>query len=240
MMAAHPSRLVRVPDHVPDEVAVLTDSVASALQPVLDNFPADRDTVVIYGAGIIGQHLLRLLRALGSKARVVMVARYRFQEELALEGGADVVMSSPSRALLGAAVGAGIVDTTLGGGNLEGGADLFFDCVGSTGSLQEGLLTLKGRGTYVMVGTAGDPGAGGPIQPVVQGTQAYRLRHVRPRRSVRARRSAPMKRRWNCWPGEIIPAGAWFPTSSPWPNTAGPSRRPLISAAITASRWFWI
>jgi len=158
MMAGHPSRLVRLPDHLPDEVAVLTDSVASALQPVLDNFPADRDTVIIYGAGIIGQHLLRLLRALGSKARVVMVARYRFQEELALEGGADVVISNPSRALLGEAVGARLVDTTLGGGNLEGGADLFFDCVGSTSSLQEGLLTLKGRGTYVMVGTAGTLG----------------------------------------------------------------------------------
>jgi len=155
MMAAHPSRLVRVPDHVPDEAAVLADSLASALQPVLDNFPEDRQTVVVYGAGIIGQHLIRLLRALGSKARVVMVARYRFQEELALEGGADIVMSSPSRTLLGDAVGARLVPTTLGGGNLEGGADRFFDCVGSTASLQEGLLTLRGRGTYVLVGTAG-------------------------------------------------------------------------------------
>ena len=160
MMAAHPSRLVRVPDNVPDEVAVLTDSLASALQPILDNFPADRHTVVIYGAGIIGQHLIRLLRALGSAARVVMVARYRFQEELAREGGANVVMSSPSRTLLGEAVGARLVTTTLGGGNLEGGADLFFDCVASKSSLQEGLLTLQGRGTYVLVGTAG---ALGPV-----------------------------------------------------------------------------
>ena len=160
MMAAHPSRLVRVPDNLPDEVAVLTDSLASALQPILDNFPADRHTVVIYGAGIIGQHLLRLLRALGSAARVVAVARYHFQEELAIEGGADVVMSSPSRTLLGEAVGARLVPTTLGGGNLEGGADLFFDCVGSKSSLQEGLLTLRGRGTYVLVGTAG---ALGPV-----------------------------------------------------------------------------
>jgi threonine dehydrogenase-like Zn-dependent dehydrogenase len=155
LMAAHPSRLVRVPDNLPDEAAVLTDSLASALQPVLDNFPEDRHTVVVYGAGIIGQHLIRLLRALGSAARVVMVARYRFQEELAIAGGANIVMSNPSRALLGEAVGARFVPTTLGGGNLEGGADLFFDCVGSKNSLQEGLLTLKGRGTYVLVGTAG-------------------------------------------------------------------------------------
>jgi threonine dehydrogenase-like Zn-dependent dehydrogenase len=160
LMAAHPSRLVRLPDHLPDEAAVLTDSLASALQPLLDNFPEDRHTVVIYGAGIIGQHLIRLLRALGSTARVVMVARYRFQEELAIAGGADVVMSSPSRALLGDAVGARLVPTTLGGGNLEGGADLFFDCVASKNSLQEGLLILRGRGTYVLVGTAG---ALGPV-----------------------------------------------------------------------------
>jgi threonine dehydrogenase-like Zn-dependent dehydrogenase len=160
MMAAHPSRLVRLPDNLPDEVAVLTDSVASALQPVLDNWPSDRQSVVVYGAGIIGQHLVRLLRALDSGARVTMVARYPFQAELARAGGADVVMSNPGRTQLGEAVGARLVPTTLGGGNLEGGADLFFDCVGSTGSLQEGLLALRGRGTYVLVATAG---ALGPV-----------------------------------------------------------------------------
>ncbi len=155
MMAAHPSRLVRVPDHVPDEVAVLTDSMASALQPVLDHFPEDRHTVVVYGAGIIAQHLVRLLRALGSEARIVAVARHPFQAGLAREGGADVVLSHPSRAELGEAVGAKLVPTTLGGGNLEGGADLFFDCVGGQASLQEGILALRARGTYVLVGTAG-------------------------------------------------------------------------------------
>ncbi len=160
MMAAHPSRLVRLPDQLADEAAVLTDSLASALQPLLDHFPEDSDTVVIYGAGIIGQHLIRLLQALKSSARVVAVARYSFQEELAREGGADLVLTAPSRARLGEAVGARLVPTTLGGGNLEGGADLFFDCVGSKSSLQEGLLSLRGRGTYVMVGTAG---ALGPV-----------------------------------------------------------------------------
>jgi threonine dehydrogenase-like Zn-dependent dehydrogenase len=56
---------------------------------------------------------------------------------------------------MGMAVGARHLPTTLGGGNLEGGADFFFDCVGSSSSMQEGLLALKARGTYVLVGTAG-------------------------------------------------------------------------------------
>lgn len=153
-LAAHPSRLLPLPEALPDEIAVLTDSLASALQPVLDHFPQDQDTVVIYGGGIIGQHLLRLLKALGSKARLILVARYPFQENLARAGGAEMVLRSPDRAALGQAVGARLLPTTLGGGNLEGGADLFFDCVGSRASLQEGLLALRGGGSYVLVGTA--------------------------------------------------------------------------------------
>ncbi len=154
-LAAHPSRLVRLPESLPDERAVLTDSLASALQPVLDHFPQDGDTLVVYGAGIIGQHIIRALRALGSSARLVAVARHPFQQKLAQAGGADVILAEPGRLELGKAVGAQFLPTTLGGGNLEGGADLFFDCVGTKTSLQEGLLALRGRGTYVLVGTAG-------------------------------------------------------------------------------------
>jgi len=151
--AAHPSRLFPVPDHVPDETAILLDSLASVLHPVLVHFPGDADTVVINGMGILGQHAVRSLRALGSKARLVAVARHGFQALAAKAGGADVVLRSPSRQALGEAVGAEFVPTTLGGGNLEGGADLFLDCAGGARAFQEGLLALRAGGTYVMVGT---------------------------------------------------------------------------------------
>ncbi len=154
-LAAPPGRLVRLPENLPDEVAVLTDSLASALQPVLDHLPPDPATVVVYGAGIMGQHLIRALRALGSRAGLVAVARYPFQRDLARAGGADVALLEPDRPALGRALGARLLPTTLWGGNLEGGADFFFDCVGSTRSLQEALLALRGRGTYVLVATAG-------------------------------------------------------------------------------------
>ncbi|MEF3697115.1 zinc-dependent alcohol dehydrogenase [Desulfolutivibrio sp.] len=151
--AAHPSRLFPVPDHVPDETAILLDSLASVLHPVLVHFPRDADTVVVNGMGILGQHAVRSLRALGSKARIVAVARHGFQAVAAQAGGADVVLRSPGRKALGEAVGATFVPTTLGGGNLEGGADLFLDCAGGARAFQEGLLALRAGGTYVMVGT---------------------------------------------------------------------------------------
>lgn len=153
-MTVHVSRIIRLPDSLPDEKAVLTDSLASALQPVLDHFPNDSETVVVYGAGILGQHTIRALRCLGSKASIVAVTRHAFQDDLARSGGADKVLRSPGRAELGNALGAGFIPTTLGGGNLDGGADIFFDCVGSQRSLQEGLLALRSSGKLVMVGTA--------------------------------------------------------------------------------------
>ncbi len=154
MMRAPASRLLRVPEVMSDETAVLTDSVASALQPCLDNFPPDNAKVIIYGAGIIAQHLLRCLRSLGCGAEIFMVARHPFQSLLAKRGGADTILRSPGRKELAEVLGATYLRTTLGGGNIEGGADYFFDCVGGSISMQEGLLALRARGVYVMVGTA--------------------------------------------------------------------------------------
>lgn len=154
-LAAHPTQLVAVPDAVSDDQAVLVDSLASALQPALHNLPPDDGVAVVYGAGIIGLHLVRCLRSLGCKAKIIVVARYGFQRDLALSGGADEVLMSPNRKKLGQAVGARMLKTTMGGGNLEGGATHFYDCVGSPRSIQDGLLCLRGRGAYVMVATVG-------------------------------------------------------------------------------------
>jgi erythritol/L-threitol dehydrogenase len=157
--AAHPGRVLLVPDGLSDEDAVLTDSLASALHPVLENFPESGvDTVVVYGAGILGQHALRCLRALGFSGRLVAVARHAFQAEAAKAGGADAVLRSPSRAELAKACGGIMVPTTMGGGNVERGADLVLDCVGSSRTFQESLLCLRARGRYVMIGTAGKLG----------------------------------------------------------------------------------
>ncbi|HRZ11744.1 MAG TPA: zinc-binding dehydrogenase [Kiritimatiellia bacterium] len=151
---AHPRQLVRLPEAMDDRLAVLTDSLACALQAALPCFPADGQTVVVYGAGILGQHVVRLLRALGSKARVIAVVRHEFQRGAALAGGATEAMLSPSRQELAERLGGRFLPTTLGGGTVEGAADVFFDCVGSARSLQEGLLQLKARGRLALIASS--------------------------------------------------------------------------------------
>ena len=150
--AAHPSRLHTVPDGLSDEDAVLTDSLASALQPVLDHFPADDATVLVLGAGILGQHVVRCLRALDSRCRLLVAARHPVQAALATAGGADAIVRAASRQELARAVGGRYLPTALGGGNIEGGVDLIFDCVGSSRTVADALVALRAGGTYVMVG----------------------------------------------------------------------------------------
>lgn len=152
--AAHPSRLLPIPDTLSDEDAVLTDSLASALQPVLEHFPGDGDRVLIFGAGILGQHVVRCLRALGSRAHIQMTARHPAQVELALAGGADGIVRAGNRQELAEALGARYVPTSLGGGNIEGGVDIVFDCVGGSRTFADGLVALAAGGTYVMVGAS--------------------------------------------------------------------------------------
>jgi len=153
--AAHPSKILSVPKFLSDEDAVLVDSMASVAQPILENFPEPNDTALVYGAGVLGQHAVRILRALGFAGRLVVVARHGFQADLAKKGGADVVLRSPGRKELASALGGLFVPTTMGGGNVEGGADIIYDCVASRRTVQEGLLALRARGRYVMIGTAG-------------------------------------------------------------------------------------
>ncbi len=152
---AHREMLHPLPDALDDERAVLVDALASALQPVLDNFPEDHETVLVFGAGIIGQCLIRSLRGLGSQARIVVIARRPFQRDLAMAGGASEVLMTASRKAIGETIGAKHLKTTLGGGNLEGGCHRVFDCVGSPRTVQESLLSLRAKGRYIMVGTAG-------------------------------------------------------------------------------------
>jgi len=173
--AAHPAKLIPLPAELADEDAVLTDSLASALQPVLEHFPADDALVLVVGAGILGQHVVRCLRALGSKARILVSARHPKQADLARAGGADAIVRAKNRAELAAALGARFVPSTLGGGNIEGGADVVFDCVGGSRTFADGLVALRAGGKYVMVGATARLARCGRVEPVVPGIDRGRF-----------------------------------------------------------------
>jgi threonine dehydrogenase-like Zn-dependent dehydrogenase len=158
---AHQSQLVRVQDSVSDQNAILVDAVSSALHPILQYFPGDADTVLVAGAGTIGLCAVASLRALGSKARILILAKYPFQGDLARRLGADeIIYPDRKQGHYGAVAeltGGKVYEPVLGKPVLVGGADLVYECVGNDSSLDDALRLARAGGRVVIVGAAGTP-----------------------------------------------------------------------------------
>lgn len=154
---AHRLQLIPVPEGVSDEEAVLLDPLGCSLHSLLKRFPADGETVIVYGCGTLGLGLIGCLRALGSGARVLAIARYGFQAELARHFGADEVLVNLSQKALfdrvaeltGGKVYTGFLPTCR---MLVGGADVVFDCVGNTLTLANSMKFTRPHGTLVVAG----------------------------------------------------------------------------------------
>ena len=156
---AHSSQLFHVPEDVSDENAILVDAFCSTLHPVIRNLPRDEDTALIIGAGPISICTLAALRALDSRARVIVLAKYPFQGELARQYGADEVVYWDKRGKYFTAIaeltGGKLFQPILGKPVMIGGADVTYECVGSEVSVRDALWFTRAGGTIVQIGLMG-------------------------------------------------------------------------------------
>lgn len=154
---AHHSQLVRVPENVSDENAALTDPFATALHAVLRSPPSEGSTVLVLGAGVIGLCVVIALRALGYSNRVLVLARYPFQIELARRYGADEIIRPGDDMALAETLSARLHRPMLGKPLVSGGAETVYECVGSDASLDTAVRFTREGGTMVLVGLAATP-----------------------------------------------------------------------------------
>ena len=89
---AHESQVVRIPDGMSDEAAVLVEPFACSVHAVRENLPAAGERVLVIGAGSIGLLTIAAIRALAPAARVTALARYDAQSAHAGRLGAAVVV----------------------------------------------------------------------------------------------------------------------------------------------------
>jgi threonine dehydrogenase-like Zn-dependent dehydrogenase len=158
---AHQSQVIPVPEQVSDEAAVLTEPFAVALHAVLRHWPEDDQTVLIVGAGVIGLLTLAALRAIGSRVRVIITARHRFQVEMAERFGADLAIR-PQRGAgfyrqVAEATGARVLKPVIGKQIVLGGIDIVYECVGAAATVDDSLRLTSSGGTMVLVGLAASP-----------------------------------------------------------------------------------
>lgn len=180
-MVAHRSRLVAVPDHLPDEQAVMVEPLAVAVHAVLRFVPPEASTVLVVGAGTMGLAAVASLRALRPGARVLVLARHAHQADMASRMGAAAVVT-PSRGehyrVIARLTDARLLKPLLGPPVLTGGADVTLECTGKARGIDDALRLTRAGGAVVLVGLAAAP-AGVDWTPIwlrevtVHGTFCY-------------------------------------------------------------------
>jgi L-iditol 2-dehydrogenase len=153
---AVPQRILyRLPEGLPFEHAALVEPFAIALHAIRRARPALNDTIVVVGAGMIGLALVQALSHTGC-ARLIAVDVAPDRLERAAKFGAthtiDSSKENPTQ---------GINDLTRGRG-----ADLAFEAVGVSPTVDLALRCLRKGGTAVLVGNVA-PKIELPLQVVV-------------------------------------------------------------------------
>ncbi len=151
-------QFTRVPDGVPDRIAVLSEPLAVALHGVVRNMPNDDDDVLVIGAGIIGLMTIASLRGIGSKARIISAVKYPFQRDFAKAMGADdVVFTTNTKEFysqIAELTEGGLFKPILGKNLIYGdkGVDIIFDTVSTDSTLDDAIRLVRTNGKIVIVG----------------------------------------------------------------------------------------
>lgn len=151
--------LIRLPDNVPfEDAAVLSCSGMTAVHALRLSNVRLGDSVVVDGVGGVGLMVIQAARAAG--ARVIAIADTDTKAELARAAGADesIVLDAD-----GYEVVADKIRDRAGGG----GADHFFELVGTTASMLAGIRGLDRHGSAIVIGYTGEELKINPIELVL-------------------------------------------------------------------------
>jgi threonine dehydrogenase-like Zn-dependent dehydrogenase len=154
---AHRSQLVKVPDDIPDDKAVLIEPASVSLHSVLRRPPGVKEKVLVIGAGTIGLNVIQCAKAINPDCEVFLLEKVDFKRELGLRLGADHVLEGDPYEAVARATGARLYRGPLGNANLLGGMDLIYDCVGYSATIHDSVRWLRAGGDYVMIGNQLSP-----------------------------------------------------------------------------------
>jgi 2-desacetyl-2-hydroxyethyl bacteriochlorophyllide A dehydrogenase len=150
---AHEEQLIRIPDVLTDEQAVLVEPSAVALHTVFRRLPSPGKKILVIGAGTIGLNLIQIAKAVCPESRVFVMEPFPLKLELAKRMGAETLPDGNAYDAAGIATGAQVFHGHLKNSTLLGGFDVIYDSVGSSATIHDSLRWLAPRGDYVMVGT---------------------------------------------------------------------------------------
>lgn len=146
--------LYKIPDNVTFEQAAMVEPVAVALHSINLSGAKINDVAVVFGSGMIGLFIVQLLKQAG--CRVIAVDMLPEKLEMARKAGADHVFDAASDN----------IPDEIRKLTDNRGADLAFEAVGITPTIQAAVNSLRKGGTLVLVGNL-SPVIELPLQKVV-------------------------------------------------------------------------
>ena len=151
-MVAAPSQLHVVPDALSDEDAVMVEPTACAVHAALSPGSLDGAVVAVIGAGTLGLLTIAAMTRFNPPSHLIVAAKHPEQRAHASRLGATNVVQTGG---LARAVRLTTGSMAIGDGEIErltGGADVVFDCVGTSDSITEALSIIRPGGRIVLVG----------------------------------------------------------------------------------------
>ena len=139
-----PNQCVKLGTDVSLADGAIVEPLAVALHGVNLSGLKAGDKVLVLGAGPIGLAVAFLAKRLGA-AKVAVQDIADFQQQRALDMGADVFVVDPEDPVGSAEAGLG------------GKADIVFECVGLPGLIAQGVEQVKPRGTILLLGLCTRP-----------------------------------------------------------------------------------
>jgi 2-desacetyl-2-hydroxyethyl bacteriochlorophyllide A dehydrogenase len=147
--------LYKIPDNVTFEQAAMVEAVAVALHSINIAGIKTGDNCVVIGAGMIGIFIIKLLKISGA-SKVIAVDINPARLKVAEKAGADVAFLSSDEKLIEKV-------TALTNGR---GADISFEAVGRTESVNASIDLIRKGGKAILVGNV-SPKVEFPLQKVV-------------------------------------------------------------------------
>lgn len=152
-LVAHKSQVYRLPDGVSLKEGAIMEPLAVAIQAVLDNRPDHDEEVLIVGAGVIGNLLVQVMRALDIKCSITVAEPSPFHAQLAAKVGANRLITDGDLLLHTQRItGARAYKPMLGPEILMGGFARIYDTVASNQTLNAGMRALRTGGVLSIVG----------------------------------------------------------------------------------------
>jgi (R,R)-butanediol dehydrogenase/meso-butanediol dehydrogenase/diacetyl reductase len=139
-----PNQCVKLPGGVSLADGAIVEPLAVALHGVNLSGLRKGDKVLVLGAGPIGLATAFWAKRMGA-ARVAVQDIADFQQQRALEMGADIFVVDPADPV-------GSAERALGGK-----ADIVFECVGIPGLIEQAVKQLRNRGTILLLGLCTRP-----------------------------------------------------------------------------------